>query len=64
MQPPAGTRHFDMSSPGGGGGKGGSYPYPREHRIEARSCGDHRKLDAATISDRSQLWKALSLLHT
>ena len=46
-----------MNTPGGGGGGKGGYPYQREKPIDARSWGDHRKLDVATTFGGFQVWK-------
>jgi hypothetical protein len=54
-------RHFDMSTPGGGGGKGG-HQYPREMRIDQRSWGDHRKLDVGTSFEGFQVWKDRAMM--
>ncbi len=56
QETPGAPRHFDMFTPGGGG-KGGSSPHPREMRVDARSWGDHRKLDVTTTFDGFQVWK-------
>jgi hypothetical protein len=56
-----GQRHFNISSPGGGGGKGG-YPYPREMRIDQRSWGDRRKLDVGTSYEGFQVWKDRAMM--
>ncbi len=63
--PPAAPRPFDMGPPGDGGGSGGgkgAYPYPREMRIDARSWGDHRKLDVGTSFEGFQVWKDRAMM--
>ncbi len=64
QEPPAAPRPFDMGPPGGGGGGGGkgAYPYPREMRIDARSWGDHRKLDVGTSFEGFQGWKDRAMM--
>ncbi len=58
QESPGVQRHFDMSTPGGGAGRGA---YPREMRIDARGWGDHRKLDVGTSCDGFQIWKDRAL---
>ncbi len=53
QESPSAPRHFDMGTPGDGG-KGG-YPYQRDMFIDARSWGDHRKLDVATTFEGFQV---------
>ena len=64
QDPPGMPRHFDMGTPGGkGDGKGGgAYPYHREMRIDARSWGDHKKLDVATTFEGFQVWKDRAMM--
>jgi hypothetical protein len=61
-QSPEGQRHFDIGTPGDKGGGKGMYPYPREMRIDARSWGDHKKLDVATSFEAFQVWKDRGLM--
>jgi hypothetical protein len=56
---PGGTRHFDLSTPGGGG-KGGP-PFQREMRIDARSW-NASKLDVATTFGGFQVWKDRAMM--
>ncbi len=58
QEPPGGPRHFEMGTPGGKG----AYPYPREMRIDARSWGDHRKLDVGTSFEGFQVWKDRAMM--
>ncbi len=58
QDPPGVPRHFEMGTPGGKG----AYPYPREMRIDARSWGDHRKLDVGTSFEGFQVWKDRAMM--
>jgi hypothetical protein len=51
-----------MGTPGDKGGGKGAYPYPKEMRIDARSWGDHRKLDVATTFEGFQVWKDRAMM--
>jgi len=55
---PGGQRHFDMSTPSGGGGKGG---FPYQMRIDLRSWGS-QKLDVGTSSESFQVWKDRAMM--
>ncbi len=59
---PGGPRHYEMNTPGGGGGKGGN-PYPREMRIDARGWStENKKLDVTTTFDGFQVWTDRALM--
>jgi hypothetical protein len=72
--PKGDTRHFSLSTPGGGGqgspaqGQPAAWARPAGTtntsplRVDHRSWGDHRKLDVATTNEGFQIWKDRALV--